>query len=289
MTAAPTIGLAPAQWVPLAVGAGAAALWLAFAVRRAGAQPKAVPEAAQVRSARGPSESSVPFLVGLAVAGAVWLLSGQPGPAAALMAAWYAVLTLVRARRRARRAAEQEAHALAVIGTASRALRAGIPLPGVIGILAKEGEGDAGDAFREIVQRESMGEDLPSAVRRVLMPISIPSLRAFGLALSVQLGSGGNIADTAERLSRALVERRRVRRRARTAVAYGRAAAIILGLLPLLVIPVLSVSVDGYASFLFERPFGNMLLATSAALVSVGLVVVQRMCRIDDAPGGKPS
>ena len=68
-----------------------------------------------------------------------------------------------------------------------------------------------------------------------------------------------------------------------------RRLAIILGLLPLLVIPVLSVSVDGYASFLFERPFGNMLLATSAALVSTGLVVVQRMCRIDDAPGGKPS
>lgn len=282
MTAAATIGLAPAEWIPAAIGVAVAAAWMLFVSRGRSAEPR--PSKPAARADRTPPQSRVPFAIGLAICGVTWLLTGQFGPAAAFLAAWYAALTLVRARRRSRREAEQEAHALTAIGTASRALRAGIPLPGVIGILAREVEGDAGDAFREIAQRESMGEDLASAVRRVLLPASVPSLRAFGLALSVQLGSGGNIADTAERLSRSMVERRRVRRRARTAVAYGRAAAIILGLLPLLVIPVLSSSVDGYASFLFERPVGNMLLAASAALVCTGLVIVQRMCRIDDAP-----
>jgi Flp pilus assembly protein TadB len=283
MTQAPVIALTTADWLPMALAVAVAGVAVLVVARRSApaGRTEAPPPAQKPRAG---IDGGTPFLVGVGIAAALWLVLDRPGPAAAFMAAWYAALVLLRARRRSREHALQEAFALAAIGTASRALRAGVPLPGVIEILAREAEGDAGTAFREIVQREAMGEDLSSAVRRVLLPASVPSLRAFGLALSVQLGSGGNIVDTAERLVRSLVERARVRRRARTAVAYGRAAAIVLGLLPLLVIPVLSSSVEGYAEFLFDRPIGNTLLAASAMLVATGLITVQRLCRLEDAP-----
>lgn len=281
MAPAPAIAMGMADWLPAMLGIAVAGFVVLAMSRKGNAPSRAEPKAAARTEGRG---ASAPFLVGVGIAAAIWIVLGRPGPAAAFMATWYAMTVLYRSRRRAREHALQEAFALAAIGTASRALRAGIPLPGVIGILAREASGDAGAAFREIVQREAMGEDLASAVRRVLLPASVPSLRAFGLALAVQIGSGGNIVDTSERLTRSLVERTRVRRRARTAVAYGRAAATVLGLLPLLIIPVLSSSVDGYAQFLFDRPIGNSLLAASALLVAIGLIVVQRLCRIEDMP-----
>jgi Flp pilus assembly protein TadB len=286
-----TVAIAPAQWVPAALGGLAALVWAMVVLRRgkAQAQAPAPAEAAPIaresgaakRRAKAQARRRSLLIVGFAVAGTVWLASGRTGVASAVLIAWYASIVLLQARQRNKEMAEEEGHALAAIGTASRALRAGIPLAGVIEILAKESRGDAGAAFREIAQREALGEELPSAVRRVLLASTIPSMRAFGLALLLQLSAGGNIADTAERLGHSLVERNRVRRRARTLVAYGRAAAFLLSALPLTVIPLMSTKVEGYAQFLFDRPTGNLMLALSASLIAAGLVIVQRMCRID--------
>lgn len=291
-TMPPTLAIAPAQWIPIAIGAAAAIAWAAVATRRGKTAPSDdAPRDTPAVPARKPAApgSNAMMVVGFAIAAAIWFVWDRPMLALGSLAAWYALTVIVRARRRSRQLAIQEAHALAAISTASRALRAGIPLAGAISILAKEAQGEAGAAFREIIQREALGEELPSAVKRVLLASPLASLRAFGLALLVQLTAGGNIADTSERLARSLVERNRVRRRARTIVAYGRAAAFMLGLLPLAVIPVLSANLDGYAQFLFDRPIGNMLLAVSAVLIATGLVVVQRMCRIDEAPEWRPT
>jgi tight adherence protein B len=293
MSMAPTTAaIAPAQWLPLAIGAAAAVVWAIVAMRMR-AKPPAQdlpPDEPQAPTRKQPPARTGPMMViGFALAGAVWIVAGRPSLALGVLAAWYALTVILRARRRSRELAMQEAYALAAISTAGRALRAGIPLAGAIDILAKEAQGDAGAAFREIIQREALGEELPSAVRRVLLASQLASLRAFGLALLVQLTAGGNIADTSERLARSMIERNRVRRRARTIVAYGRAAAFLLGLLPLAVIPVLSLNIDGYAQLLFDRPIGNMLLALSAMLIATGLIVVQRMCRIDETPEWRPA
>lgn len=272
-----------ATWLPAAIGGAVALIWIAM-VLRTPETPPAEEGLARPKQRRAPLRLA--YVVGLAAAAATWFLADSLLLAAAVLLAWQAGMRLLWARRRDREFAAEEVHALVAIGTATRALRAGIPLAGVVGILANESRGEAGAAFREIVQREGMGEELPSAIDRVLLQSRLAALRAFGLALLMQVKAGGNIADTSDRLARSLVERNRVRRRARTIVAYGRAAAIVLGLLPLAVIPLLSLNVDGYADFLLDRPVGNSLLAASALLIASGMLMVQRMCRIDRASAG---
>lgn len=282
MQAAPSLAEGTGGWLPAALGGAVAVAWIAWVLRR----PPSEEAAADAGAGRPPAPAHRPrvriaFLAGLGAAGATWFLADSLLLGAAVLIAWQSGARLLETRRAERAFAAEEAHALAAIGTATRALRAGIPLAGVVGILATESRGEAGAAFREIVQREGMGEELPSAIRRTLLGSRLAALRAFGLALLMQVKAGGNIADTSDRLARSLVERNRVRRRARTIVAYGRAAAIVLGLLPAAIIPLLSLNVDGYADFLLDRPVGNMLLAASAMLIATGLLMVQRMCRID--------
>lgn len=270
----------------------ALALWWLLVVRperrrmRAADDATATPDFAPGES---PAARAALLAVGLGIAIVIWVAGERPMLAAAVFAVWNLVTVIVRSRARARRALEQERYAVESISGASRALRAGIPLGGMLEILAVEGRGEAGRAFREIVRRESLGEDLASAIRRVLLRSPLPALRAFGLAVIVQINAGGNLADTTDRLARSLVERGRMRRRARTIVSYSRAAATVLSVLPLLAVPLMAWLVDDYLTLLLDRPAGNILLAVSAVLLVAGIASIQRFGRIDGTEAGRPA
>lgn len=268
------------------------ALWWFLAVRperrreRADGAPPAAPGLGPVES---PVGRAVLLALGLAFASVFWILGERPLLAAAVFAVWNLAVMILRSRARARRAVEEERHAVEAIAGASRALRAGIPLAGMLEVLAIESRGEAGRALREIVRRESLGEDLASAIRRVLLRSPLPALRAFGLAIIVQINAGGNLADTTERLARSLVERGRMRRRARTIVSYSRTAATVLSVLPLIAVPLMAWLVDDYLPLLLDRPVGNVLLGVSAVLLVAGIASIQRFGRIDGSQDGRPA
>jgi Flp pilus assembly protein TadB len=221
------------------------------------------------------------FAAGLGVALLLWIAADRPLLGAAFFAVWQAAFALLRARARSAREREEEQHAVEAISTASRALRAGIPLSGMLQILAAEGRGETGAAFREIVQRESLGEELGTAVRGVLLRSPIPALRAFGLSIAVQVSAGGNLAETTDRLAQSLVDRARMRRRARAIIAYSRAATSVLALSPVLAVSVMCAMLDGYAEFLLGTTGGNMMLASAVLMIVAGLLIIQRLARIE--------
>lgn len=285
------MSLAGASWGGPAFAAFLAfVLWWLFAVRperrrmRTGGDDAAPPAYAPGES---PTARASLLALGLAIATVLWIAGERPMLAAAVFAVWNLIVVIVRSRARTRRTVEQERYAVEAISGASRALRAGIPLGGMLEILAVEGRGEAGRAFREIIRRESLGEDLASAIRRVLLRSPLPALRAFGLAVIVQINAGGDLADTTDRLARSLVERGRMRRRARTIVSYSRAAATVLSVLPILAVPLMAWLVDDYLTLLLDRPAGNILLAVSAVLLVAGIASIQRFGRIDGA--GRPA
>ena len=288
--------LSPVFWAPLLAAASVGTAWYFLVVRserkigaQLGAQFTTVALSAQSRLVPFVNHPRVRPYLGLLTAGIIWIIGGRGGPAMAFLALWYAARTLLRIRARNRLAVEQERCALHAISTASRALRAGIPIAGMLQILATEGEGDARKAFQEIVQRDNLGEELPVSVRGVLLTSPLPALRAFGLALLVQIEAGGNIADTTDRLANSLIDRGRVRRRAKTIVAYGRNAANILAMGPVIAVPLMSMNIDGYSEFLLYRPAGNILLAVSAMMLAIGLISVHRISRIELAQNARPA
>ena len=226
----------------------------------------------------------------VAVAAAtVWIVTQRELLGFAVFAVGYGAISLYRRRRLRLREAVEERHALSAIETAGRVLKAGIPLPGMVDLLAKDAGGEAGDAFREIVKRGELGEDLAASIERVLLRSGRPEIRAFGLALMVQLEVGGNLGDTTDRLVRALVDRGLIRRRSRTILAYGRLAGSILAMFPLLVVATMSASIDGYFNFLVDEPMGNLLLAVASGLIVIGMLSLESLARIEPRPSGVPA
>jgi tight adherence protein B len=271
--------------IPLIAAVLAAAAWIMLATRT---KRQGDPKAAAAASDRPSGERArwIRLAIGLALGAMIWSLTDRPGIGLAVVTLWIGALAVLRSMERQRQAEQEERHAIEAIGAAGRALRAGIPVGGMIDFLATESRGEAARAFREIVRREGVGESMSSAIRTVLLGSRMPALRAFGLAVLAQLGAGGDIADTTDRLARSLIERNRMRRRVRAVMAYTRAAAILLAVLPAILVPLLCVLMPDYAQFMLHRPAGNALLAIAAAMVVVGTLLMQRMSRIEPARGG---
>ena len=268
---------------PLLAAALAAGGWWLVATRWPTLSAAIAPTATSVR------RLPVLRIVMAAAVGLVALrLSDRPTLAVLVVVVWLGANALLRARRNNRLALQEETHAIEAIGAASRALRAGIPVGGMLEFLATESRGEAGRAFREIVHREGVGEELSSTLRRVLLVSPLPPLRAFGLTILSQLGSGGDIADTTDRLARALLERARMRRRARTIMAYTRSASVLLAVMPVIIMPLLCWMLEDYAHFMLQTPTGNLLLAISACLVVGGTLLMQRLSRLESSRAGVP-
>jgi tight adherence protein B len=269
--------------LPLLAAAIAGAGWWWLVMRPAARAAHAIPAVSPSRDRyRAPDPGGYQILVAGVVTALVmaFLSRGAGVPLAVLVLSAGAFLVL-RARRRNEYARQEESYAIEAIRTADRALRAGIPISGVLRILADESQGTAQIAFREILARDELGEELGVAVRAVLMRSPVHALRAFGLALVLQLRAGGNLADVTDRLAQSLVERMRMRRRARTIVTYSRTAANVIAVLPLIAIPMMSWLLDGYSDVLLESRGGNVVLAIASLMIVTGIVLIQRLGRLD--------
>lgn len=286
-------GLLQGPWaVPALSGAIAFALWYLALVRptqraeqaRAAAQrDEPVPEPPRVRHW---VESRAMNYAGIAAGLSVWMLGGSDGLAFAALALVVGTVSTARSRIRARRAEREERDVLDAIGIAATGLRAGIPLSGVMQLLASEARGEPGRAFREVARREAMGQDFPGAVERVLATSRLVALRVFGLALIVHSSAGGNLSATADRIARSLIDRARMRRRTRTILAYGVFAANLLATAPVLGFLFLSIQLEEYSSLMLDEPIGHLLLGLAAALVVLGIVSVRRMSAFDRISDG---
>ena len=277
--------------LPILSAAIAMTAWIFFMRRmsnRANAPTTATaetPEKIKDKNTRSP----FPLVIGLVLGGFIWVIAERPTLAIAAFVLCYGVSEMLRIRNQKLQQVLEEQYAIEAVGGASRSLRAGIPLSGMLQILSVETRGQTQMAFRQIIQREAMGEELAIAIRRVLLQSPLSTLRAFGLALIIQISAGGNLADTTDRLARSLVDRTRVLRRSKAIVAYARAAAIVLAVLPPIVVALMCVMVEGYSEFLFDRTEGNTILGVAVVLVVIGLTSIQRFGRIELQKKWKPT
>ena len=196
----------------------------------------------------------------------------------ALIASLLIVMLRVRA---ARRRALMEQQCVDSLKLASRSLRAGHPISGVIKVLAERVPAPTGNEFIQIAQRESMGESLDDAIRNVLLRSETLELRAFGTALLVQMQAGGNLTQTIDRLCDSILERMVLRRRGRALTAEARLSGKIVIATPFISVFIFSTYSERYSEFIFGDPLGRLFLVGSLLLLLGGMLAVNRFSRID--------
>jgi tight adherence protein B len=103
----------------------------------------------------------------------------------------------------------------------------------------------------------------------------------FGIVVSIQQKSGGNLSEALGNLSRVLRDRKKMKAKIDAMSMEAKASAGIIGALPPAVMLIVYLTSPNYISLLWEHSAGQMMLAGSALWMTVGILVMKKMINFD--------
>lgn len=187
------------------------------------------------------------------------------------------LLVLRERKQRTAKFDEQFPEALDVV---KRALKAGHPFTQCLKLVAEDMDKPVSREFEYIFAEINYGSDLRGALLGLLERIPSVSAMAFVTAVLVQKETGGNLAETLERITSVIRGRFKLHRRVRTLSADGRLSAWILMLIPLALFAVMWFTAPGYLPTLIHDPRGPKLIEGAVVLGVIGMFWIRRIIRI---------
>ncbi len=166
------------------------------------------------------------------------------------------------------------------LGIAARALRAGHPLIGAFQAISVEIGEPVGVLFGEICQEQALGLDLRDSIRRVADTARNTDLKLFATAVSIQMTSGGNLADVMDSLSGVMRMRMRLHRRIRVLTASTRMNRNTLLAIPVLIFAFMNLSAPIYISVMYTTTLGRILCMATIAGMLFGAWVMTKLSQL---------
>jgi tight adherence protein B len=162
-------------------------------------------------------------------------------------------LQVVRFTRTRRQAAftQQLPDALDVV---VRSLRSGHPVPTAMGLVGREMTDPIGSEFGITIDEMTYGLDLPRALVNLAERVGVADLSLLVTAVSIQSGTGGNLSEVLQNLSKVLRDRFQLRRKVRALSAEGRFSAYGLFILPILIFLAIYLQNPKYYTDAWQNP-----------------------------------
>lgn len=115
-----------------------------------------------------------------------------------------------------------------------RALRSGHPVASAIDLLTREMEDPIGSEYGLIADEVAFGAELTEAIEGMADRWDLEDIRMFVVSLSVQIETGGNLAEVLENLAEVIRARASLYRKVRSLSAEGRMTGWMLTALPVI-------------------------------------------------------
>jgi tight adherence protein B len=217
-------------------------------------------------------------IVGLAIAG-VCLLTKQPiwvTPLAAFagfagLPNW--TLSFLKARRQ-KAFTSEFANAIDVI---VRSVKSGLPTNEALKIVATELPQPVAGEFERLVEGLKVGVSLDQGCRRMYESMPTPEVNFFGIVMTIQAKSGGNLSEALSNLANVLRDRKRLEGKVRAMSSEAKASAMIIGSLPPGVALLVYLSTPTYIEALFTSRMGNVMLMGCGVWMTIGILVMKKM------------
>ena len=162
----------------------------------------------------------------------------------------------------------------------ARAIRAGNALSTAVQLVAEEMPDPIGGEFRRVFEETQLGMDPGEALSRLAERTPTDDVRFFCTAVTIQRGSGGNLAEILDRLSEVIRERFKILSHARALSAQHRWSAICVGLSPVAFALMFELMSPGYFAPMMESPLAPMLLGAGFVMEAIGFFMVWRIAKI---------
>lgn len=177
-----------------------------------------------------------------------------------------------RRKKRLKRFAEQLPEATDLI---VRSLRVGHPLSSAMAVVANELADPIGTEFGIAVDEMTYGLDLQEAIGNLSDRVEIPDLRYMAVAINVQYGTGGNLAEVLAGLSKVIRDRCHLHRKIRAISAEGRMASGFLTIFPFLVALGIWLMMPEYYLRVSDHPWFKVLAATAGVLLLLNTIIMR--------------
>ena len=162
-----------------------------------------------------------------------------------------------------------------------RGVKAGLPLGDCLRIIASEAQEPVRGEFRAIVDSQAVGIPMGEAVVKLYERMPLPEANFFGIVVSIQQRSGGNLSEALGNLSRVLRDRKKMKAKINAMSMEAKASAVIIAALPFAVMILVYITSPTYIELLWTHPTGRFMMACSAAWMMIGVMVMKKMINFD--------
>jgi tight adherence protein B len=176
--------------------------------------------------------------------------------------------------RRKKKFTEHFAPAIDVI---VRSVRSGLPTSEALRIVARESPDPVGSEFHALVESLKVGVTMEQALKRMMDSMPTPEVGFFGIVMTIQGKSGGNLSEALSNLAFVLRDRKRLAGKIKAMSSEAKASAGIIGSLPPVVMGIVYLTAPAYISKLFTERSGNLMLAGCVVWMTIGCLVMRKM------------
>jgi tight adherence protein B len=199
-------------------------------------------------------------------------------PAAAIVvAALYVAALRFRIGARDRKFIEQLELALRVMASG---LRSGLGMRQSLGIVVEEMPDPARYEFGRVIGQATLGASIHDALDDLAARIEAPETLMLARVMRVQSNAGGDLARLLEQLGNTIRDRRQMRRKVSALTSEGRASAIVLVALPIVVGAYISGTDAQLGHALLGTAFGHLALFVAAVLEIAGAFWLYRITQV---------
>jgi len=162
-----------------------------------------------------------------------------------------------------------------------RGIKAGLPLFESIKVVAADSTEPLKSEFLAIIETQAIGIPLGDACLRLYERMPVPEANFFGIVVSIQQKSGGNLSEALGNLSKVLRDRKKMAEKIQAMSMEAKASAGIIGSLPPTVMILVYLTTPGYISLLWTHPLGQVMLVCCVTWMSIGVLVMKKMINFD--------
>jgi tight adherence protein B len=180
-------------------------------------------------------------------------------------------------KRREKKFTNDFANAIDVI---VRSVKSGLPTSDALRIVAQEFRDPVGGEFKKLVEGMKVGLTLDQGLKKMYENMPTTDVSFFGIVMTIQLKTGGNLSEALGNLAAVLRDRKRLLGKIKAMSSEAKASALIIGSLPPAVAGLVYATTPDYISLLFTERTGNLLLAGCAIWMTLGILVMRKMIDI---------
>jgi tight adherence protein B len=158
-----------------------------------------------------------------------------------------------------------------------RSVKSGLPTNEALKIVAKEIPEPVAGEFNKLCEGLKVGVTLEQGLKRMYENMPTSEVNFFGIVMTVQLKSGGNLSEALGNLAAVLRERKRMQGKIKALSSEAKASAGIIGALPPGVMGMVYFTTPAYIEPLFSTRVGNLMLAGCAIWMAIGVFIMKKM------------